>query len=67
MSDTESINANYSANASFLLGQAFCIIHQMRFYLINKEDVEGVKLIEDAYQTLLNKINQLYYVDKDAL
>jgi hypothetical protein len=46
---------------NFLLGNAFSLLTQTREYLIRKEDLDGVQLIEEQYQELKQAINNLYY------
>lgn len=45
----------------FLLGIAFALLTQVRDYLAQKEDVNGVLLIEEQYLGLKSAIEQHYY------
>ena len=48
-------------DASFLLGNAFSLLTQVRQHLIERDDIYGIKLIEDQYQRLEQGIEKLYY------
>ena len=48
-------------DASFLLGNAFALLTQVRQHLIERDDIYGIKLIEDQYQRLEQGIETLYY------
>lgn len=48
-------------DASFLLGNAFALLTQVRQHLIEIDDIYGIKLIEDQYQRLEQGIETLYY------
>jgi hypothetical protein len=52
------------SNTSFLLGRATGTLMQIRAYLIRKEDVEGLALIEDGYQAIVHGIEKTYYSHK---
>lgn len=48
-------------DATFLLGNAFSLLTQVRQHLIKRDDVYGIELIEDQYQKLEMAIEKLYY------
>lgn len=49
------------ADYAFLLGQAHALLSQCRSYMIRKNDIDGIELIEDQYQTLVEGMSKLYY------
>ena len=48
-------------DATFLLGNAFSLLTQVRQHLIKRDDIFGIELIEDQYQKLEMAIEKLYY------
>lgn len=46
---------------NFLLGASFSLLTQIREYLIRKNEVEGIELIEDQFQKLNSVIQNIYY------
>ena len=50
-----------SKESDFLLGIAFGLLTQVRAHLIRVEDLDGVAVIEDEYQTLKNGIEKQFY------
>lgn len=48
-------------DASFLLGNAFALLTQVRQHLIKRDDIFGIELMEDQYQKLEQGIETLYY------
>lgn len=52
-------------DSGFLLGLSFCLLQQVRSYLILKQDSEGVEMIEDQYQKLDKMIEDFYYDSRE--
>jgi hypothetical protein len=48
-------------DVNFLLGMSYCLLTQVRGYLVIKQDVDGVELIEEQYQKLSSALEKLYY------
>jgi len=55
-----------SKESDFLLGLSFGLLTVIRTYLINKDDAEAIKLIEDEYQTLHAGISRTFYSKDDT-
>ncbi len=53
-----------SKESDFLLGIAFGLLTQVRQYLIKNEQIDGMELIEDEYQTLKQGIDKHFYAKK---
>lgn len=56
-----------SQYVSYLLGIAHGLLEQCRNYLISKEDVDGVALIEPGYQDLIKGIQKTYTMEDGRL
>lgn len=54
------------SQTNFLLGFSFALITTIRTYLINNQDAEGIKLLEDEYQSLKNGVEQLFQGENKA-
>lgn len=50
-----------SKETDFLLGIAFGLLTQARAYMIKNNQVDGLELIEDEYQTLKEGIDKNFY------
>lgn len=48
-------------DTNFLLGLSFSLLTQVRDYMIRKQEVEGVELIEEQYQKLNKALEDKYY------
>jgi hypothetical protein len=53
------------AHCSLLLGQAHALLKQCRAYLIAKQDLPGVELIEDQFLALDEGIKKLYSLENE--
>lgn len=51
---------------SFLLGVSNTLLTMIREYLIKKNDVDGVEIIEDQYQKLMTAVGELQYPKEKA-
>jgi len=50
-----------SMESDFLLGISYGLLMQVRAHLIRKEDIEGMTLIEDEFQSLTENIDKVFY------
>jgi hypothetical protein len=50
-----------SRESDFLLGTAFSLLTQVRAYMIKNNIVEGVELIENQYQEIVEAIGSNFY------
>ncbi len=51
-------------DTNFLLGLCYSLLTQIRGYLVIKEDVQGIEMIEDQYQKLTTALEKLYYSEQ---